>query len=80
MKSVRFSYNNTILNKNDELYIDEPRRFKSLKRSFVIEDIDSYIKVRYGYIYKHRSEEFARWTALVLDALINSPRFDEEGN
>ncbi len=80
MKTVRFSYNNTILNKNDELHVDEPRRFKTLKKVVKIEDIDNYIKVRYGYIYKHDSEEFARWTAIVLDALINSPRFDEEDN
>lgn len=80
MKSVRFAYKNKIVNKNAELFIDEPRRFKSLKHVFNIEDVDVYIKIRYGYLYKYHSEEFARFRALVLDALINSPRFDEEGN
>jgi hypothetical protein len=37
------------------------------------------MRVRYGNWYKY-SEEFARFKAVVLDALINSPRFDEEGN
>lgn len=81
MKTVRFSYNNRILNKDAELYINEPRRFKTLNINIniKIEDMDKYMRVRYGNWYKY-SEEFARLKAVVLDALINSPRFDEEGN
>ena len=85
-KTIRFYHNKSgkILEKNSELFIDEPRRFKSLTRKSSINNIEQFMKNKFGVDYYeviYFCEEDARTRAVILDAILNDPTlfksFDE---
>ena len=78
MKQVRFIYNNKIvLHKDSYLMENEPRRYKTIVQKSSIKNIEDFLIKRFGDDYK-MNEIYAMNCAIILDAIINSPRFDEE--
>ena len=85
-KTIRFYHNKTgrIVEKNSELFIDEPRRYKSMVGKLSINNIEKFMKNKFGMKYSdiiYVCEEDARIKAVILDAILNDPTicksFDE---
>ena len=76
MKTIRFCYNGKIVDKNCELFINEPRRYKMITKKIRIANIEIFMKNKFGIDYtflKSMCEEYARRDAIMLDAEINGP-------
>ncbi len=87
MKTIRFSYNGKIIDKNSDLLLNEPRKYKSLNKKITIINIEDFMKHKFGIEYKYLKylcEFHARKNAIILDAVINGPiegdGFEERNN
>jgi hypothetical protein len=87
MKRLRFYYQGIVIDKNSELLINEPRRYKMITEKNPITDIEDFMKNKFGMEYKYLKylcEFHARKNAIILDAIINGPiegdGFEEDNN
>ena len=87
MKRLRFYYQGVVIDKNSELLINEPRRYKMITEKIPITDIENFMKNKFGIDYsylKYICELHARQNAIILDAIVNGPingeGFEEDNN